>query len=785
MKRFWIGMILLAACVQGNLQVHAQKKLLILGSSTPACYGLSTDSCYVGRLQRYYQQKGTPIVIDNRAVSGDNCYHGMPTSYTPPAGRNAPRPYNNITEGLQGNPDVVLVNYPSNGYDIYSVAEVLFCLRTIWQTATNAGKPCYIATSQPRSEPASYQTTEVRQKMEQIKQGIINEFGQYAINFWDGIANPADNSILSMYNSGDGTHLNSAGHNVLFNRVVEKNLFGFQSGNLTYRYYQGNWNGLPDFNALQPVKTGTATNISLDPRNSNDYFGFVWEGYINIPAPGTYTFETISDDGSKFYFNSSYNAGANALVNNDGLHAPSSAAGSVYVAAAGAYPIAVSFFEKEGGETMQLYWSGPGLSRQPVPDGAFTTQPKSGGLSYRYYEGDWNNLPDFNALTPVKTGSAANISLDPRNGNDHFGFVWEGWINIPAPGQYQFETVSDDGSKFYFNTFYSSGASALVSNDGLHAPAAVSGSVYIPAAGTYPVAISFFEKDGGETMQLYWSGPGFGRQPIPDGAFTGTALPANGLAYRYYEGNWNSLPDFGSLSPLKTGTAANIDLNPRNRSDYFGFVWEGWLSIPAPGTYTFETISDDGSKFYFNSRYSAAANALVSNDGLHAPTSVSGSVYVPAAGSYPVAAAFFEKEGGETMQLYWSGPGFSRQPVPDWAFHGSRSGASSSTIQAGQRMPDAGLPVDTKGFRASVYPNPFAERVNIRFLNDHNIRQFSTDVYDLAGRLQYRRSFGNLPAGNHQFSLILDEKQLTPGIYFVKLLADGKVLETIKMNKRK
>ena len=780
--------MLVIICAQGGLFVQAQKKLLILGSSTPACYGLSADSCYVGRLQRYYQQKGTPVVIDNRAVAGDNCYHGMPTNYTPPAGRNTPRAYNNITDGLQGNPDVVLVNYPSNGYDVYSLEEVMACLRTIKQVANNAGKPCYIATSQPRSEPASFSTPQVRQKMEQIKQSIQNEFGQYAINFWDGIANPADNSILPSYNSGDGTHLNSAGHNILFNRVVEKNIFGFQqTGALSYRYYEGNWNSLPNFNTLTPVKTGSAANISLDPRNRNDYFGFVWEGYINIPAPGNYLFETVSDDGSKFYFNSSYNASTNALVSNDGLHAPVSASGSVYIAAAGSYPVAIAFFEKEGGETMQLYWSGPGFSRQPVPDGAFTATPPpaGGGLGYRYYEGSWDNLPDFNALTPVKTGSTANISLTPRNVNDNFGFVWEGWINIPAPGTYTFETVSDDGSKFYFNSSYNASTNALVNNDGLHAPTSVSGSVYIAAAGQYPVAISFFEKGGGETMQLFWSGPGFGRQPVPDAAFSANALPASGLAYRYYEGNWNNLPDFSALSPLKTGTTANISLDPRNTNDNFGFLWEGYIHIPTPGTYLFETVSDDGSKFYFNSRYSSGASALVNNDGLHAPVSASGSVYVPAAGSYPIAAVFFEKGGGETMQLYWSGPGFGRQPVPDAAFRGGQSVAAANVTQSGQRTQDAGALADNKGLSVSAYPNPFTRLINLRFSNAASIRRFRAEVVDLSGRLLYSRSFGSLQTGSHLLTLLPDAQHaLAPGVYFIRLVADEKVVDILKMNKK-
>src|SRR5205823_4729970 len=125
------------------------------------------------------------------------------------------------------------------------------------------------------------------------------------------------------------------------------------------------------------------------------------------------------------------------------------------------------------------------------------SQPPANGLKYSYYEGNWNALPDFTALTPVKTGSAGNIDLGVRTPgrNDNFAFVWEGYINIPTPGSYTFETVSDDGSKLYFSTLYNPSASATVSNDGLHAPTSVTGSVYVPAAGAYPISITFFEKD--------------------------------------------------------------------------------------------------------------------------------------------------------------------------------------------------------------------------------------------------------------------------------------------------
>jgi chitodextrinase/predicted esterase len=452
------------------------------------------------------------------------------------------------------------------------------------------------------------------------------------------------------------------------------------TGALNYKFYQGSFSVLPNFNTLTPAKTGTSSNVDISVRTAgvNDNFAFLWEGYIILPASGTYTFETVSDDGSKLYFNSLYSAGASAIVNNDGLHAATSATGTVTMAA-GTYPIAITFFEATGGENMQVYWSGPGFSRQLIPGSAFTNTgtppPASSGLNYKYYEGSFTTLPDFNTLTPVKTGATSNADISIRNAgrNDNFAFVWEGYINITTPGSYIFETISDDGSKLYFNTTYSAGAPALVNNDGLHAATSATGSVTIPSAGSYPIAITFFEATGGETMQVYWSGPGIARQLIPNNAFSSTGTPPSatgGLNYKFYQGSFSSLPDFSTLTPVKTGSGSNVDLSVRNPgvNDNFAFVWEGYINITTPGNYTFETISDDGSKLYFNSLYSAGAIALVNNDGLHAPASATGTVTISSAGTYPIAITFFEATGGETMQVYWSGPGIARQLIPNSAF---------------------------------------------------------------------------------------------------------------------
>lgn len=221
-------LILFVSAIIFCVSAEAQKKISIIGSSTSACYNVTGDSCYVGRLQNFY---GSAAQFSNLAVSGSNVYRGMPSSYTPPSNRSAETPdtNNNITAALKNNPDVVLVNYPSNNYDVFSVSEVMFCLRTINETAISAGARCYITTTQPRSDPASYSTSETRRKMAEIKDSVLNQFGIFAINFWDDIVNPIDSTIITELGQGDGTHLNGKGHEILFQKVKEKNIIGSDS----------------------------------------------------------------------------------------------------------------------------------------------------------------------------------------------------------------------------------------------------------------------------------------------------------------------------------------------------------------------------------------------------------------------------------------------------------------------------------------------------------------------------------------------------------------------------
>ncbi len=135
------------------------------------------------------------------------------------------------------------------------------------------------------------------------------------------------------------------------------------------------------------------------------------------------------------------------------------------------------------------------------------------------------------------------------------------------------------------------------------------------------------------------------------------ATTVSGLQYEYYEGVWSSLPDFNALTPVKTGTTPAFDLSPRNRTDNFGFRYRGYLDIPADGTYTFYTSSDDGSRLYIGSAL------VVENDGLHGAQERSGTIGLKA-GKHAVAVTFFEREGDEVLTVSYAGPGLAKGAIP-------------------------------------------------------------------------------------------------------------------------
>lgn len=129
------------------------------------------------------------------------------------------------------------------------------------------------------------------------------------------------------------------------------------------------------------------------------------------------------------------------------------------------------------------------------------------GLNYLYYEGSWDSLPDFDKLSHVKTGNIENFIFSPRKEEEHFGFVYNGYVKVPETGIYTFIISSDDGSSLRI------GNELFVNNDGLHSIQEKSGVIALKA-GLHPIHVEYFEATGGNELEVFIEGPGLKRTKI-------------------------------------------------------------------------------------------------------------------------------------------------------------------------------------------------------------------------------------------------------------------------------
>ncbi|NIA28435.1 MAG: family 78 glycoside hydrolase catalytic domain [Actinobacteria bacterium] len=137
--------------------------------------------------------------------------------------------------------------------------------------------------------------------------------------------------------------------------------------------------------------------------------------------------------------------------------------------------------------------------------------PKKNGLHYDYFRGQWNQLPDFRSLKPLKSGRVYEIGLQHIIANDNaFALVFSGMIEIPQTGDYTFSLKSNDGSQLFIN------GRLVVDNDMQHGSLEKSGSIRL-TSGRHPIKITYFQAGGGLDLQAFISGPGLEKQKIPAG----------------------------------------------------------------------------------------------------------------------------------------------------------------------------------------------------------------------------------------------------------------------------
>nr|WP_295865951.1 fibronectin type III domain-containing protein [uncultured Chitinophaga sp.] len=380
------------------------------------------------------------------------------------------------------------------------------------------------------------------------------------------------------------------------------------SKGLNYQYYNGTFNTLPNFSTLTPVKTGNTPTVDLSVRTQDVNYAILWQGYINIPATGSYKFETNSDDGSKLYIGT-YSPTATALVNNDGLHGSQYASGTINLTK-GSYPITISYFQQGGGASMQIYWTSTAAninSRTVIPASAFVDTMTIGS-------------------TPAPTTNVKATALS-------FNKIKVTWTDN-STNETGFEIYRSESQVGPFEIVATTAANATAYTDSLLAPET-----------TYYYQVQAINRNGNAGSSL---------------------SDISGLKYDYYEAaSYTTLPAF-TETPIKSGLTSAVTLDMRNRDANYAIKYSGYINIPTAGQYTFYTASDDGSRLYldgFGTTY-----MLVNNNFVQGTTERASVKKTLTAGKHLFYVTYFQGTGGQELHARWAGPGIVKQDIPASAF---------------------------------------------------------------------------------------------------------------------
>lgn len=131
------------------------------------------------------------------------------------------------------------------------------------------------------------------------------------------------------------------------------------------------------------------------------------------------------------------------------------------------------------------------------------------GINYKYYEGNFSSVYDIKKIELLDSGNINNFSLSPAKIGDHFGLIFDGFIDIPKTGIYFFTTQSDDGSVLIIDD------NKVVDNDGSHAALETSGMIPLQK-GFHKIDLLYFEDYEGESLEVGIKGPDLKKQLIPD-----------------------------------------------------------------------------------------------------------------------------------------------------------------------------------------------------------------------------------------------------------------------------
>jgi hypothetical protein len=381
---------------------------------------------------------------------------------------------------------------------------------------------------------------------------------------------------------------------------------------------------------------------SPDPAIAPNTFSVRWTGQVQPTTSGTYTFFTQTDDGVRLWVNGTQ------LINNWTTGGYRERSGTIALVAGQQYDIRLEYYENTSSATARLLWSGPGVTRQVIPQSQlFSPAP-------------------VDSTPPTATATAANVATSGETTYD-FTVTYSDnvAINISSLDNNDVRVTGP-------NSFNQLASLVSVNTPGNGTPRTATYRITAPGGtwdagdnGTYTLALQANQVS--DTSNNFAAASTLGTFSVNLTPLAG----GDGLRGEYFD-NIN----FTNLIDARIDSTVDFDWgigspNPAIAPDTFSVRWTGQVQPPTSGTYTFFTQSDDGIRLWVNGQQ------IINNWTDHAPTENSGTISLAAGQKYDIRLEYYENGGGAVARLLWSGPGLSKQVIPQSQLF---SGASEDFI---------------------------------------------------------------------------------------------------------
>lgn len=333
-------------------------------------------------------------------------------------------------------------------------------------------------------------------------------------------------------------------------------------------------------------------------------------------------------------------------------------------------------------------------------------------------------------------------------------------IYIPAPGLYdlsiRYAAAKENGQiKFNFN-------GKDVTSD-VSVPFGGDNSTSLTDWKNFTVASGVELKEGVQAIKVLFNGESsafelnniqiaFNSVGCKEGLPRETKL-VNGIAYAFYRGSWNELPNFDELTPEAIGVSEEISFVPAVYRDYFGLVYDGYIYLAEDENYTFYMTSDDGA------RLSIDEVVMIENEGSDSGIELSEEICL-SSGFHKIKIEYYDKDGEQELSLMYESASMEKTEVTDLYGHEVNIARYGETSQSS--TDDGGfsaLAID--GNTDGAYNNGSVTHTLPGVTGDESEKWWQVDLkesYDLEMIKIYNRTDSDLGARLNNFKVqVLDE----------------------------